>query len=1852
MEIRILGSRGEIEETSEGVKKHSGVLIDGVLFDIGEKEYLDLKPKAIFISHLHPDHAYFVREKETPDFRGIKVYGPESSYGIQKLKKGVPVEVNGLKVTPIPTTHSKKVKSTAYLIESNKKKVLYTSDMIWINKKYHDLIRDCDLVITEASSFDRDLVRRDKKTGEIYGHSSVKKLYDLFSKLGAKKILFTHFGSWFLKEKEAESKLKGLGDNVIIGRDNLKMELQLEPVHVEPVTPKVFPTPQVGLILVKPHGKLIWEGKKTAIVKSVEFKEHIGEPMYLIEDNVCYGIITLHEPVPIDKKEFKQLYDRHRVSEEERQEWARREKSWAKFPLFLYDFDFEPFEEPRPIRLKVKGPQVFVKAEHIQFLSEGEMSEEELEYFHSLCHSNLVDYGDPWCRLHFRIASEIRGRGLPHLYRSICDRPLELEELIKEATRDWVNQYIKNLKKYTKAQVGDDFRIVLGWYSSLKRGKKLFKHTKEGDIPITEEDCKKLAVAIVKELIDRGATFNRPETYKEYARELFEYVVKEIGEDKIPWKDQEMAREIMEPSDITLEYLLKLSDKELEELWKWLHEKWKREFPDGRIPEDYQNANIMIQIERFKRGLIDESYEDKDKLDEVSRFAWEEYSWPKLEEEPEEITLQEVVEAFRSSGVIPIKGQPYAAYIIGRIVNEGRIPKDHDIDILFRQRPDPRLVISLKKALPEWLAKRIHPVFDIAGPGIGLSLPIYGYALNPLPEELMKIGFGPFRLEQLKTGRYIVGVKPKSGWFKYEFFDTREAWEKWGADHLPCVVEEKVDGRRHQIHIMPDNTVKLITEDTQRDRASLFPEIVEELKSLNIPDSILDGEIVAFNFPPNIQAKNARAKREVGELVPREDTAAITAAKTLSPEFRSKLVLVIYDIMKLKGEDLVDKPYRERREIYSKLIKPTLKFLDTVRGEVAETKEEFFRLVEKYRRATGSEGVVLKDVNFKYPVKYKGENRSEDMCKIKNLKEIDVLVLGIKQKKERKTGRPLPVYMYESYIAIPPEKAKEWLPEHLKEYNNKVYAYIGLTYGTKVKAKIGDIITVMPIRIRFYEKNGKKVVTWMFPLFKEVKKDKKEPDPLSVAEKLAKLGTAPAPPKQKLEETPLEGILELLDEEPIIKIELVTCPFYTSFELCPLRKRYGIRRAVQNLALIEEEILKYPIMCPLASRFKCPYLKDYYYTFRTIKYYPELTSEDDYGEFIEYSNLPKYILHKLQGKYMDMPKGEFDWVMESHILTSQFVPGEKKLPKTGSQHIDFRIALNGALEGWSIVGGSVEKMITPKLLLERKGKGFRAEQKALQPKVWLFKEKKVDEIFDVMVGAGEPRGKMFVMTRGKGIHGAKKLDLKEYFLKSTESGQYGGFEDWTRLIVVPVRVQRVDPETKQPIKGKYETLWRAMIPKEQMPYTISDRAMKKNWRPPKNNPEPFPVEWVKKNWPEQYEKWKKWMASQKKELSEIKYTLSMHSWRGPVHVRGMYIRQYYLFLDDKGSGSVRTFKLDDNPIFASQIPAWDEGRDSRKYLDFEGPTKPMSRFNPNKAITGEMKILEKGSVSYEVEKNDTEKIHLNFKGKILKGEWILEQHSKGSDRYFFYKKETGLSSRVYEFVYHKHMVGSKDNFHYDIRIKKDNFLDEFNLYGDISELKPGEAVEAYRKTCYDPEKWFLKEGTEVYRPIGPLQTWITVIDYGKATVLEENPQFISMVLDSKKFEEAYFVAKKEDGRWTFERDIIRGLSSTGDPVSGDYFKPFQVKEKTTWDYFNVYIYDPREFTRTEPVEKVKKYLPELEIPEGVTVYIGLYPVPGEIHNARVMMVRFKKDKWSYEEAFKWIKKNKLHIWKSKMIREV
>lgn len=198
MRITILGTRGMIKPSAPHYRNHSGALIDGkLLFDLGEQDFLRSKPQAIFITHLHPDHAFFVEQPAT--LPSVPIYAPEQKE-FTCITVARPVRIDGYRITPLPTEHSAKVKSTAYLIESGTKRILYTGDMVWMQKKYRNKLEKLDCVVTEGSFIkEGGVIRKDSKTGKLFGHTGIPNLVRLF-KPYTNTIILTHFGSWFFKD--------------------------------------------------------------------------------------------------------------------------------------------------------------------------------------------------------------------------------------------------------------------------------------------------------------------------------------------------------------------------------------------------------------------------------------------------------------------------------------------------------------------------------------------------------------------------------------------------------------------------------------------------------------------------------------------------------------------------------------------------------------------------------------------------------------------------------------------------------------------------------------------------------------------------------------------------------------------------------------------------------------------------------------------------------------------------------------------------------------------------------------------------------------------------------------------------------------------------------------------------------------------------------------------------------------------------------------------------------------------------------------------------------------------------------------------------------------------------------------------------------------------------------------------------------------------------------------------------------------------------------------------------------------------------------------------------------------------
>jgi len=213
--IEILGTRGHMKHTAPGHMFHSGVLVDDILFDIGEKHFLDRQPRAIFLTHFHADHAFFTDEPVPP--LPAPAYAPQPWREHPEIKVIRSMEeVDGITVTAVPTNHSANFRSCGYIIEDGISRIMYTGDLISVQKRFRDRIPDLDLVVTDGAFIRQGgLVRRNSE-GRIHGHTGIPDLVRFFSPL-SQRIVFTHFGSWFFKDiTESEKQIEALSGDALV----------------------------------------------------------------------------------------------------------------------------------------------------------------------------------------------------------------------------------------------------------------------------------------------------------------------------------------------------------------------------------------------------------------------------------------------------------------------------------------------------------------------------------------------------------------------------------------------------------------------------------------------------------------------------------------------------------------------------------------------------------------------------------------------------------------------------------------------------------------------------------------------------------------------------------------------------------------------------------------------------------------------------------------------------------------------------------------------------------------------------------------------------------------------------------------------------------------------------------------------------------------------------------------------------------------------------------------------------------------------------------------------------------------------------------------------------------------------------------------------------------------------------------------------------------------------------------------------------------------------------------------------------------------------------------------------------
>ena len=195
----------------------------------------------------------------------------------------------------------------------------------------------------------------------------------------------------------------------------------------------------------------------------------------------------------------------------------------------------------------------------------------------------------------------------------------------------------------------------------------------------------------------------------------------------------------------------------------------------------------------------------------------------------------------------------------------------------------------------------------------------------------------------MAIGRPVQSMLAQSG-------TVADALESWGE----AAVEWKLDGARVQVHYDGDD-VRAFSRNLE-DVTDPLPEVVEFVEDHLDAPAILDGEVVAVD--------------DAGDPLPFQEVLRRFRRKYDVERAREQVALEVYafDCLHAEGEDLIDRPYAERREVLSTLLSAGVSEA-TVTGDSEE-----IEAVERAALEAGHEGIMLKNPGATYTPGRRGKN--------------------------------------------------------------------------------------------------------------------------------------------------------------------------------------------------------------------------------------------------------------------------------------------------------------------------------------------------------------------------------------------------------------------------------------------------------------------------------------------------------------------------------------------------------------------------------------------------------------------------------------------------------------------------------------------------------------------------------------------------------------------------------------------------------------------------------------------------------------------------------------------------------------
>jgi len=226
--------------------------------------------------------------------------------------------------------------------------------------------------------------------------------------------------------------------------------------------------------------------------------------------------------------------------------------------------------------------------------------------------------------------------------------------------------------------------------------------------------------------------------------------------------------------------------------------------------------------------------------------------------------------------------------------------------------------------------------------------------------------------------------KPAKSMLYQKAISIEEGFKRVGK---PAAIEYKYDGLRLQVH-KKGNEVKLFTRRLDN-VTKMFPEVVEAVKKGVKSNCVIEGEGVGYN-PTK---KYFKPFQEISKRIRRKYEIESLAKET-------PVVLYVFDIFDYKGENYLDKPYKERHEKLKSIIKEIPWSIEPAKQIITSDEKKVQKFYEQALNKD-QEGIMMK--NLEAP--YKPGSRVGYGIKIKPIKEtLDLAITGATWGKGRRSN--------------------------------------------------------------------------------------------------------------------------------------------------------------------------------------------------------------------------------------------------------------------------------------------------------------------------------------------------------------------------------------------------------------------------------------------------------------------------------------------------------------------------------------------------------------------------------------------------------------------------------------------------------------------------------------------------------------------------------------------------------------------------------------------------------------------------------------------------------------------------------